>query len=132
MNKSTSPKVFVLIADDSAMDRKLLGKIIIKNGYGLLEATNGAEAFELAKREKPQLIILDCEMPILSGTEACKRLKASSETKNIPIIFLTSNDTPKNIIDCFEADAENFLAKPINARILSSKIKTALSDAIVS
>ena len=128
-NKPKSVNALILIADDSEMDRRLVAKILVKNGYELLEATNGEEVVELAKKRQPQLIILDCDMPVLSGTEACKRLKNYLETKNIPVIFLTSDDTPKNIIDCFELDAENFLAKPINSRILLTQIRSVLSDA---
>jgi len=117
----------VLIVEDSEIDRKVVEEIVSKQGYRHIAAENGRIGLQKAFEEKPDLIILDCEMPELGGVETCKQLKQNQETKDIPVVFLTSVDMPKNIIDCFESDAENYLSKPVSSKVLITEINTILS-----
>ncbi len=118
----------ILIVDDSEVDRTIAKKIIESMGHNTLIAENGQAGLDVVKGEKPDLILLDCEMPILGGVEMCRILKNNEDTEDIPVIFLTSVDTPRNIIDCFELDAENFLSKPINSKVLINQVSMILKE----
>ena len=73
-------------------------------------------------------IFADVVLPGISGIEVCKKLKKDDKTKNIPIIFLTGMDTPKNLIDCYEYGAEDFLNKGVSPKILLSQIEQTLRE----
>ena len=122
----------ILFIDDNEVDRRLIEKILTKREYRVMLCSNGELGLEIAQKEKPDLILLDVVLPGISGIEVCKRLKRDEETKNIPIIFLTGMDTPKNLIDCYEYGAEDFLNKGISARLLIHQIELTLQDYIPS
>ena len=121
----------VLVVEDTDVDRSLIEKTLAREGYQVLIAKNGVEGLEIAKTQKPNAIVLDCEMPLMGGIEMCQRLRADKNLKNIPVIFLTSIDTPKNVVECFEAEATNFLTKPINSRTLIQEVKNVLKENII-
>jgi len=118
----------ILIVDDNEGDLKLIQRTVEKIGHQALIAANGKIGFETAKRERPDLILSDCRMPEMDGVEMCKHLKEDPDTKNIPLVFLTSVDTPKTVIECFDMGVENFICKPIRPKVLSSQIKTIFSE----
>ena len=120
----------VLVVDDSAVDLTLLRKTIEKMGHRVLSAENGQIGYTLAKLERPDLIFSDWRMPTLDGIGMCKQLKADEETKNIPVVFLTSVDTPKAVIDGFEIGAYNYLVKPIKPKLLVSKINSIFKECL--
>ena len=82
-------KPVILIVDDDKVTIEIL-KLLLKNDYKTLEATNGKIAIEKAEKKKPDLILLDVMMPVMDGYEACSHLKKNPETSNIPVIFITS------------------------------------------
>lgn len=118
----------ILVVDDDELTRKMLTSIISKDGFNVDQAENGEMGFLKAREIKPDLILLDCEMPVMGGVELCGKLKGDPSLKNIPVIFLTSVDTPSNILNCFELDAENYLSKPIGSKLLLSQIKMTLDE----
>ncbi len=118
----------VLLVEDSEVDRKIIENTLTKNGYHLFLAPTGEAGLELARKSKPNLIILDYMLPGMNGLDVCKSLKAHPDTKDIPILFLTCVDTPKNIIDCFEIGAENYLVKPITPKLLLTQVEMTLQD----
>lgn len=118
----------VLVVDDSAVDRKIVEKTISRLGCRVITANHGGEGLEQIRLQKPDLIVLDCDMPVISGWEMCQTVRSDEKTKDIPVLFLTSNTTPKNILECFELDAENFLSKPVNSQILSNNVLTILKS----
>lgn len=118
----------ILIVDDNEMDRTLIQKTVEKIGHQVLTAENGKVGYETAKREKPDLILSDCRMPEMDGVDMCKLIKVDDDTKNIPLIFLTGVDTPKNVIECFDMGVENYICKPIQPKILASQIKTIFAE----
>ena len=120
----------ILFIDDNEVDRRFIEKILIKRDYRVVLANDGESGLETAQREKPDLILLDVVLPGISGIEVCKRLKKDDATKNIPVIFLTGMDTPKNLIDCYEYGAEDFLNKSISSRLLIHQIELTLQDYI--
>jgi CheY-like chemotaxis protein len=127
-SKKKHMNVTILIVDDSEIDRKLIFKALEGEGYRLVQAENGELGLQTALRENPDLIFLDCQMPVMDGLTMCKKLKENSRTKTIPVVFLTALDTPRNIIDCFEVDAENYLSKPISPKILVNQVKLILQE----
>ena len=120
----------ILFIDDNEVDRRLVEKILTKKDYRVILSSNGESGLEIAQREKPDLILLDVVLPGISGIEVCKRLKQDTATQNIPVIFLTGMDTPKNLIDCYEYGAEDFLNKSISPRLLVHQIELTLLDFI--
>jgi len=119
----------ILVVDDDNTVCKLVESVLSKKNYEVLVAKDGQEGFEKAVAERPDLIFLDCLMPGIHGVDVGKKLKENSATKDIPILFLTSVDTPKNIIDCYELGAENYLVKPIRPSELIKQVEMNLQDA---
>ena len=118
----------VLIVDDNDVDRKLIERTLERIGCRVLSAVDGEIGLFIATAEKPDLILSDCNMPNMDGLTMCRKLKESPDTKDIPVIFLTSIDTPSNVVDCFEQEAENFICKPINTKILRAQIESLLKE----
>ncbi len=114
----------VLIADDSKTFL-LLEELLLSNlSFEVLKAYNGIEAFQITNKEKPDLILLDINMPEMDGIECCRLLKSSVHTKHIPVIIVTSHQEIKQ--DCFKAGCDDIIIKPINNRNLISLIKKYL------
>ncbi|MGF6207174.1 fused response regulator/phosphatase [Pseudomonas sp. ADAK2] len=113
----------ILIAEDSAADRMLLSSIVRRQGHQVLTASNGAEAVEAFREQRPQLVLMDAMMPVMDGFEAARQIKALAGETLVPIIFLTSLTESEALARCLEAGGDDFLAKPYNQVILAAKIK---------
>lgn len=87
---SDTPKPLVLLADDDAQIRAILGMKIKASGIDIVEAENGQDAIDKCRQQKPDLIIMDVHMPILSGTEAVTKIKSDPDLKDIRIIFFSN------------------------------------------
>lgn len=103
----------ILVAEDSDSNY-LLMSYILKNRYECIRARNGQEAVELAESEKPDLVLMDLRMPVLSGQEATLRIKAANPS--LPIIALTAYAFDKDRIEAEEAGCCNFMSKPISSQ----------------
>ena len=128
--KKTSPFAnrCILTIEDDATQRTMIQKTLERRGYTVLIAEDGQMGLEMAQNQKPDLILLDVIMPGMRGNEVCKRLKADTRTKNIPVLFLTSLDTPKDIIEQYDLGAEIHLTKPINAKELISQVEITFKE----
>jgi CheY-like chemotaxis protein len=113
----------ILIAEDSAADRMLLSTIVRRQGHEVLTAANGAEAVEVFRQQRPQLVLMDAMMPVMDGFEAARQIKVLAGETLVPIIFLTSLTESEALARCLEAGGDDFLAKPYNQVILAAKIK---------
>ncbi len=118
----------ILFIDDSEIDRKVVEKILTKRNFRVILSVDGETGLETARKEKPDLVLLDISLPGINGIEVCKRLKKDDTTKHIPVIFLTGMDTPKNLIDCYEYGAEDFLNKNIPPKLLIKQIELTLQE----
>ena len=118
----------ILIIDDGEVERKVTSEILRKRGFTVFSAENGERGVEMAKQEKPDLILLDYLMPGLNGKDVCERLKQIETTKNIPVIFLTGSVQPKSVIDCYEVGAEYYLAKPVTPRLLINQVEMIFKE----
>ena len=124
--KTNQPSATILVVDDSETDRTFINRLLTKKGYKILSAENGQTALQMAKGFLPDLIVLDYMLPDISGPEVCKTLKSLPATQNIPVIFLTSLDTPVSVIECFKEGADIFLSKPVKTDELLQQIKLSL------
>ena len=80
----------ILLVDDSEDNLTLTSLVLEKDDHSILTARNGRDALRIAQQENPDVVLLDIQMPIMDGFEVCRRLKADSETANIPVLFLTA------------------------------------------
>ncbi len=112
----------VLIVDDVAENIKVSGNILSGHGIEIAAATNGEDALKMAASDKPDLILLDIQMPEMNGFEVCRRLKENEATKNIPVIFLTAYGEIEDIVKGFDAGAADYIAKPFKAQELVSRV----------
>ena len=122
----------ILVVDDLEANRRLLEAKLTAEYYDVLTARRGEEGVQIAKREKPDLILLDVMMPGgIDGYEACRRIKAQAETKHIPVIILTTLDDRDNKLRGLQAGAEEFLTKPIDDVHLIARVKSLLGLKVV-
>ncbi|HER23699.1 MAG TPA: response regulator, partial [Candidatus Atribacteria bacterium] len=103
----------ILIIEDNETNIYLISFILKKNGYEVLEAKTGEEGIELALKEKPNLIIMDIQLPGIDGLETTKRIRESKEDKGIPIIALTSYAMTGDRERALSAGCNGYLEKPI-------------------
>ena len=113
----------ILIVDDDALNIKLVKDILAANNYSYLEAVNGQEAIEIALKQKPDLILMDLEMPVMDGMSAIKILKTKEDTKSIPIIALTAFAMEGDKERVLLAGADDYLTKPIKIKILLETVR---------
>jgi two-component system cell cycle response regulator len=122
----------ILVVDDLEANRRLLEAKLGADYYEVLTAQRGEEAVQLAKREKPDLILMDVMMPGgIDGYEACRRLKAMPETRHIPVVILTTLDDRDNKLRGLQAGAEEFLPKPFDDVQLMARVKSLLGLKVV-
>jgi two-component system alkaline phosphatase synthesis response regulator PhoP len=114
----------ILVVEDEQDLRELVGKYFGEMGYRVVVAADGADALDLAKQERPQIILLDLKMPEVDGLEICKKLKADERTRNIPIIIVTAYNNQLN--EALAAGADDFVAKPVHLLELSVRVKSIL------
>ena len=121
-------KYKILIADDEVANSTLIEMLLqlSKDEYDIVLANNGKEACLLAKEEKPDLILMDWKMPLLSGIDAVKILKSEEDTKYIPIIMQTCLTDSENLEMAFDAGVNDYIKKPIDKIELLSRVRSAL------
>jgi len=124
MMSTDSPKI--LIVDDEQDILELIEFNLQKEGYQVFMASNGMDAISVAKKVRPDLVILDVMMPKMDGIEACRQLRALPEFKNTFILFLTARNEEYSEIAGFNAGADDYIAKPIKPRALVSRINAIL------
>ena len=117
----------VLVVDDEVNITQILEFSIASEGYEVIAASNGEEAIEKARREQPDLIILDVMMPRIDGYEACRILKANPLTRNIPVMLLTAKgrDIDKRL--GYEVGATDYTVKPFSPNKLVDRIHELLA-----
>ncbi len=116
----------VLIAEDSDMMRKIAKMSLEKGGYTVIEAKNGLEAVELAKKELPQVILLDAEMPEMDGWQACKAIKSNPQTSNIPVLMCTGHDLSEEQEQLKAVGASDYITKPYQVNQIIEKVSQVL------
>jgi CheY-like chemotaxis protein len=116
----------ILVADDQN-DNLVLVSLWLQNlGYRVVTAVDGAAAVDIARLARPDLILMDIAMPVMDGLDATRRLRRMTETRDLPIIFLTAFDTKEFRQQAGQAGGDGYLTKPINFERLSQLIFTLL------
>ena len=116
----------ILVVDDNASNRDLLSRRLVREGYRVIAAENGAEALALTTAEAFDLVLLDLMMPGMSGFEVLCRLKADAATRHVPVIMISALDELDSTVRCIEAGAEDYLPKPFNPVLLRARIGACL------
>ena len=116
----------ILLVDDEPDILEIVGYNLSQEGYSIVTATNGKEAIAMAKKEHPQLIIMDVMMPEMDGMEACENIRKIPELSNTLITFLTARSEDYSQVAGFEAGADDYISKPIKPKLLVSKVKALL------
>lgn len=116
----------VLIVDDFYQNIRIVANILKKENYQMTFAQTGKSALECTEAKNFDLILLDIVLPSMNGYEVCKVLKKNSETKDIPVIFLTGKTDTESILKGFEIGASDYVTKPFNESELLARVKTHL------
>jgi two-component system alkaline phosphatase synthesis response regulator PhoP len=116
----------ILLVDDEPDILEIVGYNLSNEGYKVITAENGLEGVKKAKKEKPQLIILDVMMPEMDGIEACEQIRQIPELEESIVTFLTARGEDYSQVAGFEAGADDYITKPIKPKVLVSKVKALL------
>ena len=119
-------EIKILLVDDEPDILEIVGYNLSSEGYQIITAENGVEAVKKAKKEKPQLIILDVMMPEMDGIEACELIRKVPDLSNTIITFLTARGEDYSQMAGFDAGADDYITKPIKPKVLVSKVKALL------
>lgn len=117
---------YILLVDDSPTYLKLLCNILDARGYAVQTASNGAEALEKVKAQRPLLILLDINMPEMDGFALCEQLKSRPETADIGVLFLSAHHDTETKVRCFAAGAVDYISKPFEEAEILARLRTHL------
>lgn len=112
----------VLLAEDEALFHTAIGEFLEHQGYTVLHAMNGEEAVQIARAESPDVILMDLMMPRMTGTEAMKQLKASSDTAGIPIVAVTAAVYRRTLESTLEEGFDGYVPKPFTAAKILAEV----------
>ncbi|MEO0366297.1 MAG: response regulator, partial [Pseudomonadota bacterium] len=132
---NSDESLLVLVAEDNPVNQRVVGAMLKKLGYRAVMAANGQEALTSFLEHRPDMILMDCQMPVVDGFEATRRLRrlTSSGGDTVPIVALTANAMPGDRELCLEAGMDDYLTKPIKidtlANMLSRQIDSDASSA---
>ncbi len=117
----------ILIVEDEPNNLKLVRDLLQVSGYKTIEATDGKQGVALARAKKPDLILMDIQMPVMDGFEATRVLKADATTRNIPVIALTSYVMKGDKERILQAGCDGYITKPIDIQEFLKKVAEYLS-----
>ena len=118
----------ILLVEDEVQIQELVQVNLEKDGFTVITALNGEQGLELARRDKPDLIILDLTIPLIDGFDVIKSLRAQEGTETVPIIILSASDDVMDKIIGLELGADDYLSKPFSPRELSARIKARIRE----
>jgi DNA-binding response OmpR family regulator len=128
MKVSEVKEATILVVDDIRIIRRLVKVNLELEGYTVNEAENGEEAVRMIREDKPDLVLLDVVMPFLDGFQVLKRIREEDDTRNIPVIMLTSCAEEANQIKGWEMGISDFVAKPFNPNALVNVVNRVLRE----
>jgi two-component system cell cycle response regulator DivK len=113
----------ILVVEDTEDNRQILRDLLDMAGYEMIEAHDGAEGVAMAERHRPDLILMDIQMPVMDGYEATRRIKAIPELRTIPVVAVTSYALSGDEARTREAGCDAYIAKPYSPRQLLAKVR---------
>ena len=116
----------ILVVEDTEDNRQILRDLLGMAGYDMIEANDGAEGVSQAAAHKPDLILMDIQMPVMDGYEATRRIKANPELKSIPIVAVTSYALSGDEEKTRAAGCDAYIAKPYSPRQMLAKVREIL------
>ena len=116
----------ILVIEDQEDNRRILRDLLTSAGYEMIEAATGEEGVAAAETHRPDLILMDIQLPGLDGYEAARRIKANSALRHIPIIAVTSYALSGDDVKALEAGCDAYVTKPFSPRALLAKIREYL------
>jgi two-component system, OmpR family, alkaline phosphatase synthesis response regulator PhoP len=119
-------EIKILLVDDEPDILEIVGYNLQQEGFQIFTASNGREAIAIAKKENPQLIIMDVMMPEMDGMEACEAIRKIPELNDVIITFLTARSEDYSQVAGFDVGADDYISKPIKPKLLVSKVKALL------
>jgi CheY-like chemotaxis protein len=119
----------ILLVEDNEMNRDMLSRRLVRHGYEVVIAEDGARGVAMAASDRPDLILMDMSLPVIDGWEATRQIKAMSELRKIPIIALTAHAMATDRDKALEAGCDDYDTKPIELQRLLGKIETLLAAA---
>lgn len=125
---SADSKKTILVVDDQPEMRTMLSLTLSRNDWQVIEADNGEEAVQLATSRLPQVILMDYNMPIMNGIDACKAIKSNADTQQIPVLIYTGMSALDIEEAAFQAGAKRFMTKPFLPNDLRNAIDSAFRD----
>jgi two-component system, cell cycle response regulator DivK len=123
----TGPKKTVLIVEDNELNMKLFHDLLEAHGYGILQTKDGMEALKIARAHRPDLILMDIQLPEVSGLEVTKWIKEDDELRSIPIIAVTAFAMKGDEEKIREGGCESYIAKPISVANFLATVERFLS-----
>ena len=117
----------ILVVEDQEDNRAILRDLLTSAGYVVIEAVNGADGVTVAEAEKPDLILMDIQLPVLDGYEATRRIKAIPALQGTPVIAVTSYALSGDEAKAHEAGCDDYVAKPFSPRLLLAKVSEFLA-----
>ena len=113
----------ILVVDDEPQIRRVMRTTLTMQGYSVIEARDGAEALEKLRSERPDLILLDMNMPVLDGLQACREIRSVSD---VPIVMLTVRSAEKDKVRALDAGADDYVVKPFSIQELLARVRALL------
>jgi two-component system, cell cycle response regulator DivK len=117
----------ILVIDDNELNRKLAEKILTLSGYEVRAAVSGEQGLEMARVSRPDLILLDIQLPDIDGLEVLRRLRDVPETKLVPIIAMTAHAMPDDAVHFVSAGCDGYIQKPISVRAFRDEVQRHLT-----
>lgn len=109
--------------EDNEDNRRIMRDLLMSNGYEVIEAVTGEEGITAAETYRPNLILMDVQLPGMNGYEAAQRIKANTDLQKVPIIVVTSYALSGEDVKAFEAGCDAYVSKPFSPRKLLTKIR---------
>ena len=120
----------ILLVEDNEMNRDMLSRRLVRNGYEVVTAVDGQQGVEMAVSERPDLILMDMSLPVIDGWEATRRIKANDATRGIPVIALTAHAMAGDREKAMEVGCDDYDTKPVELARLLGKIAPLLKPMV--
>ena len=122
----TTRQPTVLYVEDNEYNRKIVRQLLSRTGYRLVEASDGEGALDLVREHRPDLVLMDVQLPRMSGLDATRALRADPATADLPVIVVTSEAAQEDVISALVYGANGYMTKPVKPEALLEAVKTIL------